>query len=148
MTTTNSDIEQIRKALAAYNDFCFDYHATSGSWHAKAVAEVTSRLGLTSEEAIELSETIHGIADEFAESRIDPDAECDYTVAADESDIREAVKTTAGDFEFCSFADFRDQAKSDAHGELCIRVEDEWILDEAIDEFSSVALASYEEEEA
>lgn len=146
-TTPNFDIELIRKALSAYNDFCFDYHATVESWHAKAVSEVSDRLGLTSDDVSELRDTIVSVANEFAGSRVDLDATCDYSVAADESEIRDAVKFMAGLFEFYSFEDFRDQAKSDAHSELCIRVEDEWILDEAIDEYADLALSPDDEDE-
>lgn len=145
-TNHNYDIELIRKTLTSYNDFCFDYHATVDSWHSRAVKEVVSALGLTSKEASELRDSIHIVADEFIGSRVNLDADCDYTIAADEDDIRDTVKYTAENFEFGSFEEFQYQAKSDAHSELCIRIEDEYILDEAIDEFTDLALASDKDE--
>lgn len=48
------------------------------------------------------------------------------------------------DSEFHSFPDFKSLAESDAHSELLIRIEDEWILEEAIDEFAGMALMPIE----
>lgn len=145
-TSPQADSELIRAELTAYNSHSLDFFATLDSWNHYAVGEVVSRMSLNHDEALELSEMIVAVSNEFAGSRVDNAAKSDYSLAATQDEIRETVRNTAALFDFFNVSDFRQAAQFEVGSELFVRVQDDWIIDAAISEFAELALTEKTEE--
>lgn len=141
-TCNQADSELIRAELAAYNNTSLDFFATVDSWLHYAAGEVVSRMNLSPEEVLVLSEIITQVALEFVDSRVDNTAVTDYSLAADQDEIRDTVRNTAARFDFYNVSDFRKAAEFEVSSQLCVLAQDDWMIDTAVSEFADLALTA------
>lgn len=140
---TENEKREVSASIQAYLHDNYEYFESNEKWHEKAIEVVTRDLDLDSDDLDHFRSLIIEIAAKHNDER-DGDG-YSYDLAATKEEIYSAVYKIAMNSSANNFVEFRSEVEVSIRSDLIIPLSKEWIVEEALLEYSSLAIEEDED---